>query len=76
MKRSRAVMLTAVVAAAGAVGAEAQTPAPPGGAVDCKEARRAAKRDGTPLPPNCVANSHGVAHGGFGAFGHYHAAGG
>jgi hypothetical protein len=76
MKRSHTVMLTAVVAAAGVVGAEAQTPASPGGAVDCKEARKAAKRDGTPLPPNCVINSHGVSHGGFGSFGHYHAAGG
>ena len=75
MKRSHTVMLTAVVAAAGVVGAEAQTPAKPGGTVDCKEARKAAKRDGTALPANCVVNSHGVAHGGFGALGAYHAVG-
>jgi hypothetical protein len=51
MKRSHSMMLTAVVAAAGAVGAEAQTPVSPGGAVDCKEARKAAKKDEALLPP-------------------------
>lgn len=75
MKRSRTVMLSAVVAAASVVGAEAQTPPTPGGAIDCKEARKAAKRDGTPLPSNCVVNSHGVAHGGFGAIGRNYVAG-
>ena len=76
MKRSHTVMLTAVIAAAGVAGADAQTPTSSGGAVDCKEARKAAKRDGTPLPPNCVVSSHGVSHGGFGFLGFYHGGGG
>jgi hypothetical protein len=74
MKRSHTVVLAAVVAAAGVVAADGQTPAAKTGSMDCREARKAAKRDGTSVPQECVVNSHGVFHGGFGSFGHLHAA--
>jgi hypothetical protein len=74
MKRSHTVVLTAFVAAAAVHGADAQTPTKPADAIDCREARKAAKRDGTPVPQDCIVSSHGVAHGGFGAFGHLHVA--
>lgn len=71
MKKSQRITLT-VVAAMGIAGA--QPPATQSASVNCDEARRAAKANGTALPNGCVGNVH---HGGFGsiaAFMHGHGA--
>jgi hypothetical protein len=76
MKRSHGVVLTAVVAAASVIRADAQPPATPADAVDCREAGKTAKQGGPPVPQNCVLKGHGVAHGGFGFLGRHRGAAG
>jgi hypothetical protein len=63
MRRSQRITLT-VVAAMGFAGAQGQ---PPAGPKNCDQARKLATQNGTAVPQNCLANPHGILHGGFGA---------
>jgi hypothetical protein len=66
VKRSHSIVLTVITATVNAAGVQAPS-APPAAPTDCKEARKIAKRDKTPVPQNCLGRLHGGVHGGFGS---------
>jgi hypothetical protein len=72
MKKSHAIQLT-VVAAMGMAAHAQQAPPPAAPTQNCKQARKAAKKNGTPVPPSCVQT--GGHAGGFGSTAHAHSHG-